>query len=126
MTDKQCSLILAGVLFVGLLIVALKSIPVQKPPPVVENTPQTECAINAKVQYVNARIALMPQPVDVANRLSVSSTIARRRLQENYCLQHALCLLPDPTVQLYALQLAAVFDNCLRDEALEGYDAVAR
>jgi hypothetical protein len=125
-TNKQWSLILAGVLFVGLVIVAVQSIPAQKPSPVTENTPQIECAINAKVQYVNAQIALMPQSVDVANRLSVSSTIARRRLQENYCLQHALCLLPDPTVQLYALQLAAVFDNCLRDEALEEYDAVAR
>jgi hypothetical protein len=35
-------------------------------------------------------------------------------------------ILPDPTVQMHALQLAAVFDNCLRDEALEEYDAVAR
>jgi hypothetical protein len=130
MTNKQWSLILAGALFVGLVIVAVKSIPAQRPPPVAESAPQNECAINAALQHANAKIARAQkwaqQPVDVANLLSVSSTIAQRRQEENFCLQFAQCLFPDPTVQLYALQLGTTFHNCLRDEALEEYDAIAR
>jgi hypothetical protein len=70
-----------------------------------QNSPQTrqeiagnECAQRAFTSYVTASNSLLQQQ-GAAPLQSVEMTIARRRLQEQYCLQFARYLFPDPTNQ---------------------------
>jgi hypothetical protein len=59
--------------------------------------------------------------------LSVEQVIAKRRLQEQYCLQFAKCVVvSNANSELVGLQFVSLFGSCLRDEALEQYDAVSR
>jgi len=62
---------------------------------------------------------------------SVETEISLRRLEERYCLQFATCLLADQLRQtkqakdqMSTWMVATSFNSCLRDEALEKYDAV--
>ena len=79
---------------------------------------QTEdCATAAMTDYVKANDALVQQTATV---MSVEATIAQRRLQEEYCLRFVRCSLDDQNSAIFGVQ----FDSCLKDEALEKYDAV--
>jgi hypothetical protein len=77
---------------------------------------QTACAVAAFTEYNRANVALMQQGVPV---MSVESTIAQRRLEEQYCLRAARCIVGDPTNSALAIPFAVAFSKCLRDEALE-------
>ena len=75
------------------------------------------CATAAMTDYVKANDALMQQTATV---MSVEATIAQRRLQEEYCLRFVRCSLDDQNSAIFGVQ----FDSCLKDEALEKYDAI--
>ena len=75
------------------------------------------CAAAAMTDYVKANDALVQQTATV---MSVEATIAQRRLQEEYCLRFVRCSLDDQNSAIFGVQ----FDSCLKDEALEKYDAV--
>jgi hypothetical protein len=122
---------LTAAIVVVVAVLALKTLmPEKKRPVAEENNPQNECAYNAVVQYNNSKLGLSPQtspPEQLPEQLlSVDRMLAERRLEEQFCLQFARCVFPDPTVASLALQLGAAFNRCLRNEALEKYDAVLR
>jgi hypothetical protein len=75
------------------------------------------CAAAALTEYVKANDALVQQTATV---MSVEATIAQRRLQEEYCLRFVRCSLDDQNSAIFGVQ----FDSCLKDKALEKYDAI--
>jgi hypothetical protein len=77
-------------------------------PALAQESTQTACAMTAFNDYNKANLALMAQ----------STTVAQRRLQEQYCLRVARCRVGDPTAnRSLALPYAAAFSSCLREEA---------
>jgi hypothetical protein len=133
MTNKQWML-MGAVLVVGLAAYGVYTATNTPSRKVAKSAPQNDCALNATVQYNKDSLALSQREADAEVALlqqgavsdSVEITIARRRLEEQYCLRFARCLYPNPTVQPQAVELSTTFDTCLRDEALEKYDAVLR
>jgi hypothetical protein len=123
---------LAAALVVVAAVVLFKMLPDKAPLVPAKKNPQNDCAYNAMAQYTSDSLALSNKDVELLTQpnasagLSIESTIARRRLEEQFCLKFAACLLPDPSASLHDLQFASAFDDCLRDEALEKYDAVLR
>lgn len=81
-----------------------------------------ECALIPFKNYIAAKFSLSQERLYPP----VESEIAERRLEEQYCLQFAQCQLPDKTSQTNTIAFSAVFSACLRNEALEKYDAVPR
>ena len=77
------------------------------------------CTAAAMSDYVKANNALVQQTATV---MSVETTIAQRRLQEEYCLRFVRCSLDDPHSATFRVQ----FDSCLKDEALDKYEAIPR
>jgi hypothetical protein len=118
--------VLFGVIIIaGVISLGIKSTRTQKSPPsrTPQETAQTQCITVAYTNYNKAKLAMF-QTVDISP--SVGQIIAERRLQEQYCLQFARCMMVANTNgQLAGLQFASFFDSCLRDEALEQYDAVS-
>jgi hypothetical protein len=128
LTGKQW---LTAAVVVVLAVLAFKLlVPEKERPAAEENSPQNECAYNAVVQYTNSKLGLLPQtssPEQLPEQvLPVDRMLTERRLEEQFCLQFARCVFPDPTVASYARQLGATFSRCLEKEALEKYDAVPR
>jgi hypothetical protein len=74
---------------------------------------QTACATAAFNDYNRSNLALL-----LAGPMSVESTIAQRRLQEQYCLRFAQCIIGVANYQS-PLPFAAEFSTCLCDEAAE-------
>jgi hypothetical protein len=79
-----------------------------------------ECALAAMTDYNRESFALSQK--DLLG--SVETTISQRRLQERYCLRLARCLTDDTSLK--SLLFVSEFTSCLRDEALEEYDAKPR
>lgn len=84
---------------------------------------EKSCTTAAFQDYITARQMLLTQ---TGMNLSVESTIAWRRLQEQFCLRWATCLagpdqpwVPKVSPNLAKLALAAKFGSCLDDEAEE-------
>jgi hypothetical protein len=76
---------------------------------------QTACAAAALTDYTRATVALMQQsPI-----MSVEATIAKRRLEEQYCLRSTRCLMGEATDPATGMAFAAEFGTCLREEALQ-------
>ncbi len=75
------------------------------------------CVTATMSDYRKANNALVQQTGTV---MSVETTIAQRRLQEEYCLRFVRCGLDDPNSAIFRVQ----FDSCLKDEALEKYEAI--
>ena len=75
---------------------------------------QNACATAAFADYNRANVALMQANIPL---MSVESIIAQRRLQEQYCLQFALCTIGDPANQSLRIPYSAAFSSCLRDVA---------
>jgi hypothetical protein len=71
------------------------------------------CGTAALNDYIRAGLSL--------NSLSVETLIAKRRLEEQFCLRFAQCALGGVQGQM---PLAAEFSKCLEDEAMEKYHAV--
>jgi hypothetical protein len=79
---------------------------------------QDACAMAATKDYLNANLALLNQ----TPLMSIDGAIAQRRLEEQYCLRFAQCLMDgSPLNQIAVLQYQATFSSCLRDETLEHY-----
>jgi hypothetical protein len=87
-----------------------------------------ECVTSALTNFTKAKSGLLQE----GRFASVETEISGRRLEEQYCLQFAKCLLADqtkqikqPNDQMIIMLLATTFSSCLRDEAFEKYQAVA-
>jgi hypothetical protein len=89
-------------------------------PPTPQQAAQNECAMKASQEYLKEQQAVTLDPEKL---LSVETTLAKRRLQERFCLQLAEC---DLSEQAPAMTKGVHFSSCLKDEALEEYDAVPR
>jgi hypothetical protein len=126
---KQRYIILGAVIVVAALI-AITFIP-KKPkqrPPTARELAQNECSVTAYKKYLENQTALTKaNDSDPFSFLSIEKTIAKRRLQEQFCSEFVSCVSEKPEVaSLAAVIDAARFDSCLRDEMLEEYDAVPR
>jgi hypothetical protein len=73
----------------------------------------------AAITDFRARLALMQQESPV---LPIESTIAVRRLEEEFCLRFVRCVHSDPN----SFQFRASFESRLHDEAMEKYEAGER
>jgi hypothetical protein len=82
--------------------------------------PRVECGVAAVTEYNTANLAQWNSAIaNPSELLSVESTIAQRRLQENYCLKLAHCLTDGSNVGPPGLTLGAAFSSCLKDEEAE-------
>jgi hypothetical protein len=73
----------------------------------------------AAIADFKARLALMQRESPV---LPVESTIAVRRLEEEFCLRFVGCTHSDRN----SVQFRASFESCLHDEAMEKYETEER
>jgi hypothetical protein len=99
--NKRRGFLLAAVVLVVLLLLALKAISTGKPPtksPTAKQRVQNECAMRVYQAHLKDKLALLPQPEDVAKLkfLSIENTIAKRRLEERFCLEFVQCVVDDP------------------------------
>ena len=82
--------------------------------------PRSECVAALVTENLRTKAAILvgppnePADVKIARLTSVEATIAKRRLEESYCLKVAHCV-TDGSSQV----LGAVFSGCLSDEAAE-------
>jgi hypothetical protein len=79
---------------------------------------KSECG-EAAIMDFKARLAAMEQESPV---LPVESTIAVRRLEEDFCLRFVRCEHSDPN----SFQFRASFESCLHDEAMEKFEGGER
>ena len=81
-----------------------------------------DCAMLAATNYTKAKLALLGNSLQ-AKQFSIEMEIAERRLQEQYCLEHAKCETQNYVAEhWYQTALAAAFSECLRHEAEEELD----
>jgi hypothetical protein len=93
------------------------------PPTDGQQTTQEKCSTEAFSIYNKALYTLLQQDAAMPPLHStVDLTIARRRLQEQFCLQFARCNFPDTSNQSLTVQYSLAFNSCLRDEVLEEYN----
>jgi hypothetical protein len=121
-------LLIAAALIVAIGVPVAHKIKEHAPParPTARERAQNQCATAAFGDYNKATLALF-QAQGTAPLPSVEQIVAKRRLQEQYCLEFAKCMLTaSGNPQLVAIEYSTLFDSCLRDEALEEYDAVTR
>jgi hypothetical protein len=78
-----------------------------------------ECSAAVFNNYLQTELALS-QKQDVQSIMSVESTIAHRRLQEQFCLQFVQCEFP--TENPGSIIFGTAFGTCLDDEVREEYD----
>ena len=87
---------------------------------------QNRCAEEALKNYNSLNVALLRE----GPLMSAKALVSQRRLEEAYCHELALCIVHQPADQpvpeFARLPYLAAFAKCLRDEALEKYDAVER
>jgi hypothetical protein len=124
---RLLGLLTFGAVLVVVAVLAFNPIPRQKP---TLHTPQqaaeNDCATQAYQDHLKEQAAERPDAtIDVSKLLSIESTLARRRRQEHFCLRFAQCL-ADPNDRAVEVITASYFNSCLRDEALEEYDALLR
>jgi hypothetical protein len=79
------------------------------------------CTVAAFKDYNASNLALL-----ATNPMPVETTIAQRRLQEQYCLRVAHCELASMPSQESTVVLDVEFSKCLEEEAKEKYDLVPR
>ena len=77
------------------------------------------CLVAALNDYNQANLALLTKSEPL---MTVETTIAQRRLQEQYCLRVAQCRLASMPPQQTTWALDSAFSHCLCDEALEKYE----
>jgi hypothetical protein len=64
---------------------------------------------------------VMPKPTSVARLRSMTVTPhVAQKFQEEYCLRFVRCSLDDSNSAIFRVQ----FDSCLKDEALDKYEAI--
>jgi hypothetical protein len=87
---------------------------------------QNECLTNALLAYTKLKTATL-QDIPPNGVLSAETLVGLRRMEEAYCYRVAYCLVGDPTARpAFQVPYAVEFAKCLRDEALEKYDAVPK
>jgi hypothetical protein len=79
---------------------------------------QSACG-EAAINDFRARLAIMQQESPV---LPVESTIAVRRLEEEFCLHFVRCTHSDSN----SFPFRASFESCLHDEAMEKFEGEGR
>jgi hypothetical protein len=82
-----------------------------------KDDPKTACMTAALMDYTRADLALSQREASPVG--TVEGTIARRRLQEQYCLRSTRCLIGEPTSQITGMTFAVEFEKCLDEEAAE-------
>jgi hypothetical protein len=128
MANKRLlGLLAVAAVLVVVAVLAFHPAPSKKAtPPTPQQAAQIDCATKAHQDYAREQAAeLLAATADVTKLLSIERTLMQRRRQELFCLRFAQCL-TDPNNQAAAMIAASYFSSCLRDEALEGYDAVPR
>jgi len=76
---------------------------------------KTVCATAALNDYIKASLTF--------NSMTIESYVAKRRLEEQYCLRFAQCIIGSLPGQM---PLVAMFSKCLKEEAMEKYNAVSK
>lgn len=123
--------IVVGAVIVAAALIAITFIlgKKQKPtPPTAKEMAQSECSATAYKQYSLNKLAITnPNASDPLSIFSVDKILAKRRLQERFCLEYVRCN-PEKTTDdaVTLVSEAVMFDSCLKDEMLEEYDAVPR
>jgi hypothetical protein len=127
----------AAIVFIAAGLIAIHFIPgdkqKQKPRPLAaKEKTQNECGVRAYAKYLQDSFALSgldkskPLTAQTGEQLLAALTaekiLAKRRLEEQYCLEIVHCNAGIQTATSEALSLS----SCLKDEALEEYDAVPR
>jgi hypothetical protein len=74
----------------------------------------TACILAAFKQYNAANLAILQGASPI---MTIEATVAQRRLQEQYCLSYARCVVAGIPPSAVAIPLAASFSECLHDEA---------
>ena len=117
---------------VGLVLVAILESPLGKrtAPQIARPAAHNECSMQAVKDYLGVKINLITPPPQQPF-ISIEAKISERRLEEDFCLRLAKCKLQDIDLHkinetLLPMLYASGFASCLRDEALEKYDAAAR
>ena len=91
----------------------------QKPP---LTTEQNVCVNAVQADYNKRNLALSERGNPLPSITSVETTLAIRRLEEDFCLRSTRCILDEKN----KVDFAVAFSRCLEDEALEKYDALPR
>ena len=79
----------------------------------------TECVASALTDYSRQSLALF-QAVPIGSLPGVDALIAKRRLQEGYCLRSTRCLYGELSTGASDLAFRAEFAKCLNEEAERG------
>jgi hypothetical protein len=89
-----------------------------------ETVTQNACATAAFTEYVKESGALADREGKALSTLqpTVTFVIERRRLEENFCLQFASCLVSNPATQTQLVEYSLDFESCLRDETQQQYE----
>jgi hypothetical protein len=120
-----------GAILIVLLIVGFKLIPPPKPKPnpprTAQQIAQNECTRQIYTKYIKDKLALS-QSQGSPLHWTVESVIAQRRLEEQFCMQFVQCgKTTSTTAENVSNGIDAInFDNCLRDEAMQDYNAIPR
>jgi hypothetical protein len=132
MSNPNLRWCIAGATLVIILpIVTVKLLPIQKPKPATPLTAQqvakNECAQRELTLYTKDKLALS-QSQGSPLHWSVENIIAQRRLEEQFCIRFVQCAkTASAMTESLSNGIDAVnFDNCLRDEAMDDYDAIPR
>jgi hypothetical protein len=123
--------IILGAVIIAAALIAITFIPGRKlkpTPPTAKETAQNECSVTAYKKYTIDKLAITNSNAsDPLSIFSVDKILAKRRLQEQFCLEFVRCNPEKPTNDAVTSVSESVrFDSCLRDEMLEEYDAVPR
>jgi hypothetical protein len=85
-----------------------------------------QCMKNVIMDFTKQKAAKITQ--DPKQFLSIENTLADRRAEEQYCLRYVECQRPllKNADNLLPIALGAIFSDCLKNEAVEGYDLEER
>jgi hypothetical protein len=97
-------------------------------PPTRQDDALDECTSSVYKKYIKDKSALDESITIMPSNFSTSKVIAKRRLEENFCLDFIHCVIPITLINIDEKrdEEARKFDICLRGEMLEDYDAVLR
>ncbi len=86
-------------------------------------TDKPECGLEAFKEYNVANVALLMKDSPF---MKADTLIAQRRLEETYCLKEAKCAVETGAPQTGSLEFDLAFSRCLKEEAMEKYEATPR
>lgn len=101
-----------GFVLIGLLLVMTRA--------TVAQDASSSCVGAAYSSFAKANMAILREGTPL---MSVDATVEQRRLEENYCMKVASCTVGDA---VDSIPYRGAFSACLRDLAMEKYDAAPR